>query len=182
MGTSKKTFLVISALGPDRVGFTDLLSQEVLSHQGNIEESKMAVLGGEFAILMLVSSDCGECLEKIKSELPAFGEAEGISILVKPTTDHRMEQDAIPYRLETVSLDSPGIVHSVTALFREYGINIEELETDTSSAPMTGAPMFHMNAVVAIPSSVRIHTLRERLEELQEERSLDFTLKPISIH
>jgi glycine cleavage system transcriptional repressor len=180
MEKNNKDFLVISALGPDRIGFADQLSQEILDRQGNIEESKMAVLGGEFAMLVLVSSGHKGSIDTISRELSAFGEREGISVLVKPTTAPRHEREAVPYRLETISLDSPGIVHAVTALCREYGINIEDLETDTSSAPMTGAPMFHMKAIVAIPSSLRIHTLRDRLEELEDERGLDVIFKPLA--
>ena len=47
--------LVITALGEDRPGIVDELSSVLSKKQLNIEDSRMSVLGGEFAILMLVS-------------------------------------------------------------------------------------------------------------------------------
>ncbi|MCK5262904.1 MAG: glycine cleavage system protein R, partial [Gammaproteobacteria bacterium] len=47
--------LVITALGADRPGIVDELSNTLLTHQLNIEDSRMSVLGGEFAILLLVT-------------------------------------------------------------------------------------------------------------------------------
>ena len=49
--------LVITALGKDRPGIVDELSSTLFTHQLNIEDSRMSVLGGEFAIQLLVSGD-----------------------------------------------------------------------------------------------------------------------------
>ena len=48
-------YLVISAIGQDRPGIVDEVSAFILSHQCNVEDSRMAVLGGDFALIMLVS-------------------------------------------------------------------------------------------------------------------------------
>ena len=48
-------FVVLTAVGPDRVGIVDDIAGAVSGAGCNIEESKMAVLGGEFAVIMLVS-------------------------------------------------------------------------------------------------------------------------------
>ena len=47
--------IVISALGSDRPGIVESLTGEILAHNGNILDSRMTVLGGEFAVLMLVN-------------------------------------------------------------------------------------------------------------------------------
>jgi len=47
--------IVISALGTDRPGIVEALSRAVLDRKGNILDSRMTVLGGEFAVLMLIS-------------------------------------------------------------------------------------------------------------------------------
>ncbi len=48
-------YLAITASGDDRVGLVERFTSRVLEAGGNIEESRMAVLGGQFSILMLVS-------------------------------------------------------------------------------------------------------------------------------
>ena len=47
--------LVITALGDDRPGIVDELSNALFRRDLNIEDSRMSVLGGEFAVLLLVS-------------------------------------------------------------------------------------------------------------------------------
>ena len=51
---AKKNYLVISALGRDRSGIVDELSKTILDHDCNLADSRMTVLGGEFAILLLI--------------------------------------------------------------------------------------------------------------------------------
>ena len=60
--------LVLTLIGPDQVGIVENVTEKVLKHKGNIEESKMARLGGEFAMLLLISAPEQE-VEKINSSL-----------------------------------------------------------------------------------------------------------------
>src|SRR3954463_16826051 len=46
---------ILTLTGPDRIGIVDEVTGLLLDRGGNVETSRMARLGGEFAILMLVS-------------------------------------------------------------------------------------------------------------------------------
>ena len=46
---------VLTLTGPDRIGIVDEVTGLLLERGGNVETSRMARLGGEFAVLMLVS-------------------------------------------------------------------------------------------------------------------------------
>lgn len=144
---------------------------------GNIEESKMSVLGGEFAVIMLVSGPT-ESVESMGKSLPALGERLSLHVECRPTREPRAGEKGRPYLLEAVSLDTPGIVHAVTAILRGHGINIEDLETDTGCAPWTGAPMFRMKAHLVVGPAVSVAKLKEELFHLQQEQDLDIALKP----
>jgi len=171
-------FSVLTAVGPDRVGIVDDLSGAVAAAGGNIEESKMAVLGGEFAVIMLISGPAAS-VDSLCRSLPALGEKTGLRVTCQPTHEPRAEDKGRPYHLTAVSLDTPGIVHSVTALLRRHAINIEDLETETAPAPWTGAPMFRLSAHLVIGPSVSIGALKEELARLQREHDLDVTLAPV---
>jgi glycine cleavage system transcriptional repressor len=171
------TFAVLTALGPDRVGIVDDLSTLVAARGGNIEESKMAILGGEFAVIMLVALPAAE-LEALAAALPGREKALGLRLELKQTRKPEAARDGRPYTLETVSLDTPGIVLSVTAVLKAHGINIEELETLTQPAPWTGAPMFRMRATIILGPAVSIAQLKSDLAQLEAERDLDITLRP----
>ena len=171
-------FVVLTAVGPDRVGIVDDVSGLVSQAGCNIEESKMAVLGGEFALMMLVSGPA-QPLDSMVRSLPAAGAKLGLTISCQPTREPQAEKKGRPYHLKAVSLDTPGIVHAVTAVIRRYSINIEDLETETVPAPWTGAPMFQLSALLVIGPSVAVSSFKEDLQRLQEEHDLDIVLKPV---
>ncbi len=171
-------FLVLTAVGPDRLGIVDEISGVVTDAGCNIEESKMAVLGGEFAVIMLVSGPAAS-VDSIARSLPARGEKLGLRVGCHPTHEPRAEEKGRPYLLRAVSIDTPGIVHAVTAVLRRYAINIEDLETETAPAPWTGAPMFRMSAHLVVGPSISVSGLKEELSRLQQEHDLDIVLKPV---
>ena len=168
---------MLTAVGPDRVGIVDDLSGAISAAGCNIEESKMSVLGGEFAVIMLVSGPAVS-VGGLSKSLPGLGRKLTLHVECRATHEPRAGEKGRPYLLEAVSLDTPGIVHSVTALLRNHGINIEDLETDTGCAPWTGAPMFRMKAHLMVGTAVSIPRLKEDLFRLQQENDLDIALKP----
>ena len=71
MNTSQ---LVLTALGPDRPGIVDTISKYIFKHNGNIEDSRMTVLGSEFAMIMLISGsmDTISAIRQNKSEMQSL--------------------------------------------------------------------------------------------------------------
>jgi glycine cleavage system transcriptional repressor len=102
-----------------------------------------------------------------------------MNVSAQKTVQHSEDATGRPYLIESTSLDTPGIVHAITSLLRENSINIDDMETETSRAPFTGAPMFHMRIRAIVPQSVRVQALKERLEDIALERDLDVTMTPI---
>ena len=45
--------IVFTLTGSDKIGIVEEVTKVFLDHNGNVETSRMARLGGEFAILML---------------------------------------------------------------------------------------------------------------------------------
>ena len=173
-----KVYIVLSAIGADRVGIVDDLSGIVAQAGGNIEESKMAVLGGEFSVMMLVTSDPAGA-DALEIRIPEAESALGLRIGLKRTGEVLKPDGGRPYSVETVSLDGKGIVHAVSSVLRSRGVNIEELETRTERAPLTGAPLFRMKANIVLGSGVSAAALRRELEELQIGQDLDVILSPL---
>ncbi|MGO9309634.1 MAG: glycine cleavage system protein R [Spirochaetia bacterium] len=189
-------FVALTAVGTDRVGIVDDIAGAVSAAGCNIEQSKMAVLGGEFAVIMLVSGPAAS-VDSMARSLPALGEKLGLLVGCRPTRAPRARsasggaksasvgagsgagEKGRPYLLTAVSLDTPGIVHAVTAVLRSHEINIEDLETETAAAPWTGAPMFRLSAHMVLGPSVSIDGLKQELARLQRELDLDIVLKPV---
>lgn len=177
MQTATKDYLVITAAGEDQVGLVEKFSSKITETGCNIEQSRMVVLGGQFAILVLVSG-AWNALSKLESQLEPLGTQLGLSLVVKRTRARELSQPVLPYHVEVVALDHPGIVHNLAKFFSRFGINIEELSTDTYPAPHTGTQMFSVHMEVGVPAQTHIPTLRGEFFDYCDDLNLDATFEP----
>jgi glycine cleavage system transcriptional repressor len=170
--------LAITACGEDQIGLVERLTGRIADSGCNVEESRMSVLGGKFALIALVTGPW-HALSKLEAQLPALGEQFGLAIVHERTTKKESRQQAIPYNVELVTMDQPGIVRSLSAFFARQGINIEELQTSTYAATQTGTPMLSLVMTVGIPSNVHIATLRGDFLDYCDNLNLDATFEPV---
>jgi glycine cleavage system transcriptional repressor len=166
--------VVISTIGRDRPGIVNELSKIVLGLGLNIEDSRMAVLGGEFAVLMSVTGDA-EALSELDEKLGTLALESDFAYLFRPT-DERAPTANLPYHVRVVAMDHPGIVQGIANFFSERNINIRELETQTVHAPHTGTPIFNLDMTVEVPAGTKIGQLRAEFEEFCDDEDLDGTL------
>lgn len=176
--TQPMNFLVISALGRDRPGLVDRFSGALLDCGGNIVDSRMTVLGGEFAVLLLIEGPWN-ALAKIENALPELEQELEMTIIAKRTVRRATDRKLLPYAVEVVALDHPGIVKQLASFFSERNINIEDLSTTTYSAPHTGTPMFSVQMTVGIPADIHLGSLRDEFTDYCDTLNLDAILEPI---
>jgi len=173
-----ETYLVVSALGQDHPGIVNAFSQAVLECGCNIRDSRMAVLGGDFAMIMLLSGNWN-AVAKLENMLPRLGEDLKLTVQAKRTEPRTSSTQLIPYAVEVVAMDHPGIVHDVANFFSQRSINIEDLYTSSYLAPHTGAPMFSLHLTVGIPSDTAIAALRGEFMDFCDDLNLDSMLAPV---
>lgn len=169
--------LVITALGKDQPGLIAKLSHVINDNDCNIEDSRMSVLGGEFAILMRISGNWDK-LAKLETSLDKLQDSTGLTIVAKRTEGRRKEQGKIPYSVEVVSIDHPGIVYQLAGFFSTRSINIHDMTTGSQAAAHTGTPIFTLNMTIEIPADTHIATLRDEFIDFCEQLNLDAALEP----
>jgi glycine cleavage system transcriptional repressor len=172
------TKLVISALTADRPGIVDELSNIIYDHALNIEDSRMTVLGGEFAILLLVGGEQSS-LDALQSQLNNIEQALQMRLLIKPTTEPATVSNVIPYYVDVTALDNPGIVHNITRFFSKQNINIVNLHTKRYPAPHTGSPMFALQMTIDIPAETAIEQLNDAFMQVCDDLNVDAELNRI---
>ena len=173
-----KEFLVISTLGSDRPGIANAISQLVTETHCNIDDSRMTVLGGEFAVLMLVSG-AKENIDALDHNLPAIAKTLELTTFTKRTNTKAAEYSERPYTVQVVALDNQGIIHEIANFFSKQGINIENMDTETYAAPHTGSPMFSLSMTVNLSENVQISHLREKFITFCDDRNLDSSIEPL---
>jgi glycine cleavage system transcriptional repressor len=178
------THAILSAIGTDRPGLVDEVSQFIFDRGGNIEDSRSVNLRGQFAMVLLVGAPAAENLERLRADLPGFAERTGLHAELRPSAavpPHRGEATlaAVPYRLTGTGIDQPGLVHRVARVLRELNVNIESLDTRLTAAPYTGSPVFEMELVVSVPRTTPVAQLRHRLGIVCDELNVDWELAPL---
>ena len=173
---STKKYLVLTAVGPDRPGLVNEISSMVLAAGANLEDSRMAILGGEFALLVLVSGE-QQAIDAVESRGREASERLGLRLLTKHTTSPRATGDFLPHRIRVEGVDRPGIVQRVAAVLEGRGVNVASLESRLAYAPESGTPMFILEAALQIPSALALADLRRELSVACDEESWEYTLE-----
>lgn len=173
-----ESFLVITALGEDKPGIVNKLTETVVDCNCNIIDSRMSVLGGEFAIMLMAAGKWNE-LAKLEDALTAASDPLGLIIACKRTERRKPATDLMPYSVEVVSIDQPGIVHELARFFSSRNINIHELSTTQYAAPHTGTPMFALHLTLDIPASEHIAGLRDEFLDFCEAQNMDAIIEPV---
>jgi glycine cleavage system transcriptional repressor len=173
-----RTYLVVTVIGPDRQGIVARISDIVVQCRGNIEESRMARLGGEFAVIMLVSLPDARHAGLL-ADLEAL-KSEGLTIFARPTDLARLQDltGYIPYEITVRGADHEGIVKSVAEYLARERVNIETMDTQVTPAPHTGTPMFSMRASVQAPPDLSLQQLRAKLVDVGDESGADIEVRP----
>jgi glycine cleavage system transcriptional repressor len=168
---------LITAVGIDRPGIVGDLSRWIYDRGGNIEDSRMALLGGEFAVLMLIAGDEG-LAQRLEAAREAFQLDTGLTLLLHPAAaePRREPTPALRYNLTATTLDHPGIVYTISRLLSARRINIIRADTRTTPAPFTGTPVFRLDMEMDIPATLSIPHIRQELESLGEAENIDIRL------
>ncbi len=168
--------IILTLTGPDRVGIVETVTRMLLGHGGNVETSRMARLGGEFAMLMLVSmpaDQIGNLDGDVKTLL-----SEGYKITTGRASRSYAEEHPgwLPYRIEVRGADHEGIIHHIAQYLSERGINIESMDTETTHAPVSGTPLFSMSAVVIVPPELQGRGWENALEDMGNQLNVDINV------
>src|SRR6516162_3175342 len=149
-----ETFLVLSALGPDRPGLVAEVTEYLTARGANIEDSRMAVLGGDFGILVLVSGAEG-AISAVEHDHGDLSDRTGLSVMLRRTKSPEEHRRAavIPCLVTAEAIDQEGIVRAVARALHGVGVNIVSLETTAFEAPDTGSPLFRLEAMIDVPQT-----------------------------
>jgi len=166
--------VVMTIVGADRPGLVEAVAEAVARAGGNWLESRMAHLAGQFAGILRVQAPADAIARLVRAieELSHGG--------LKVTVEHGVAGASIgPQRsleLDLVGLDRAGIVRDISGVLARHGANIEELVTDSSSAPMSGELLFRAHMRLNVPPAADLDRLRAELERFATDLMVELRL------
>ena len=171
-----ETSYIVTFIGDDRPGLVEALSRAIESNRGNWLESRLSQLGGKFAGLVLVTLP-GENGPALETDLKALS-ASGLSVRVTPASATARTALGRAITLTVIGPDRLGIVREISRALAQREVNVVEMDSAVSSAPMSAELIFAARIDAEIPQHIDLHDLEDELEEIANQMTLEIELEP----
>ena len=162
--------LILTLIAEDKPGIVDKVASVIHLHDGSWMESRMTQMSGKFVGIVRVTSPAAQ-VEALTLALSGLA-SDGIRITVE-------EGQSIDVPTETyvavniTANDRPGIVREVANCLAAMNINLEDLQTDCSTAAMSSSAMFHASFLTVIPDDISVEDVIAALENLSDDLMVD---------
>jgi glycine cleavage system transcriptional repressor len=167
----------VTAIGRDRPGIVAGLSGALLELEGNIEDSQMSILGGHFAVMLIVKVPEAIGFERLEERLGAVGQQLELEATAVSAVDPVAGGRPRPSHVVTVyGADHPGIVHSVTSALAQRAVNVTDLETRLAGSP--DSPLYAMIMEVDLGGAAEAE-VEAALREAGEAASVEVSIRPL---
>ena len=169
--------LALSAVGQDRPGIVAAVTGALAELGCNLADSTMSLLGGHFAMVLLVDGPAQAA--EVDARLDAVARALDLVVAVREVASAPPDEVAGDrWSLSVYGADHPGIVAAFAGRLAERGANV----TDLSCKLTSGArPVYVMLAEIALPEGLDAESLTAELRSLAEEVGVDATFAPIEV-
>lgn len=166
--------VAVTAVGRDRPGIAAAVTKVLFDHGANIEDSRMAILGGHFSMMLIVATDTdSQTLERDLAEATA---ALDLIVAVRHVDEAPSASSAgEAYTLSVYGADHPGIVYRITAALAERDVNVNDLATRVVG---DDPAVYVMLLDVTVPPDADPGALDAGLKQLGAELGVDVTLRP----
>src|ERR1051325_6409425 len=110
---AERKYMVLTAVGPDRPGLVQEIASIIHAAKANLEDSRMAILGGEFALILLFAGS-EEAVAGVQKQVPSLEARLGLHASLRETKRPAGVASFLPYRLRVIGVDRPGIPAAVS--------------------------------------------------------------------
>ena len=168
-----ENWLMLTLVGKDRNGIVAKVSQALFDLNGNLGETSMTRLGGNFTIMLMVcvpekTSIVQEKLQSVCDEFELFFHLDEI----EGELHQHIEPDV---RISIHGADQAGIVARATGALNEAGLNILNLESDVGGQPDSPVYIMHIEGV----AGKGIDSLEKALQKFSRENDVVAHMTPI---
>jgi len=178
--------LALSAIGRDHPGIVATVTQVLLDHEVNVEDSQMTILRGRFTMMLIVSGPDHLDADALRGALETAARDLGLdAVSVDEVDAPTVEAASVPSHMVTVyGVDHPGIVNAVAAALAAADVNITDLNTrlvsDDPRENGDGAEdLYAMMLEVALPPGLSASALQTLLEATRRDQDVEVTIREL---
>ena len=168
------------AIGRDRPGIVAAVSGVLLEHNGNVEDSQMAILRGHFAMALVVSVPETTDVERLRESLERVREQLDLEALaISEIGQIEPHREPGPSHIVSVyGVNHPGILHSVSSILADEQVDITDLTTRVLEEE-DEAPLYAMMLEVALPKTCDLASLEQKLRLACVEQKVELSFREL---
>ena len=144
----------------------------------NLVDSRLATVGRDVSMTALATGSW-DAVAKLEAMLGRLDREEGLKLNWYRTGAKQIQSNLLPYIVEVVAADKPGILFQLADFFDRQGITIENLQSTRYRAMQTGAEMFSAQVTIGVPANMHIAALRDDFLEFCDHLNLDAIMDPM---
>ncbi|MEQ8288679.1 MAG: ACT domain-containing protein [Gammaproteobacteria bacterium] len=173
-----QNYLVVSALIDNSDEIVHKLTKLVKASGCNISESRFNVLGDKRAIMLFLDGSWNE-IAKMEDMLNNLGRELSTTILIDRTTMPAPDGKSMPYAIDVVGIDQPGVILEITQFMTKSKLAIHDMFSNNYRASSTGAKMFSLHMTINIPMDTSIASVRGDFIDFCDRLNLDAIMEPV---
>ena len=173
------TQMVLFAIGPDKPGIVSRISSIIHENGGNFEDSRMATLAGDFALIVLFSA-YQDAMTAIKKDCASLESLLSIRCEFRTPSPATSSVSTNGWHFEATGHDQPGIVSRLSTAMANAGVSVISMDTSMTNIAFVGTPMFRVRGEISIPESLDAVALRDTLEDVCEDLALVLEFTPLA--
>jgi glycine cleavage system transcriptional repressor len=175
-----KRWYAMSAIGGDRPGIVADLAELIYDCDCNLEDSRMTILGSEFAVLLLLSTQDEEAERRLSSGSKRLEWEKRLTVFIRPLDAPPPAADdpspGIPLECVVTGVDRAGIVARVARIVADHGGNITDLHSELRPEPESGTPIYTLRLRLVAPPDADTGALRRDLDRAAADLGVDLSV------
>jgi glycine cleavage system transcriptional repressor len=139
------------------------------------------MLGGDFAMILIVSHEKPFTKAKLVDEFKELHERTGLVTYVRTLSEAEIcpiKEEGELCLISVYGSDQPGIVYRVTRVLADHQVNIADLNTKLIGT--VEEPVYVLMLEATLPGELTIDTVSGLLENLRKELKVEITVRSIT--
>ncbi|WP_395792286.1 glycine cleavage system protein R [Aquimonas sp.] len=175
---TNENYLLINAFSVHPESPLLSVSRRIADSGCNLVDARLSTVGRDVSVVALAVGSW-DAVAKLESALARLEREEGLRLVWYRTGPKPLQSNLLPYIVEVVAADKPGILFQLADFFDRQGITIESLHSTRYRAMQTGADMFSAQVTIGIPANMHIAALRDDFLEFCDHLNLDAIMDPM---
>lgn len=176
-------YLVLTAVGTDRPDIVNQLTHLISDCGCNIVDSRMALFGAEFSLIMMISGNWN-AITRFETSLPLKSQQLDLMTVVKRTTAHPVKNCSDQVTMKVCTRDSSGIIGHFTQFISDHQLILRALRSNIRYSANNAIPILEAEFIAHLPEDVDQQVTQQAFATLCQSlgvKSSEFSITPIQL-